>query len=185
MAIYDNNGTTNYEIGKLYDNNGTTNYQIGKVYDHNGTTNSLIYTAEKLLVDGSTNSLGTPSIAGGRAEFYFSNGLMFNVWGEYDVWFEQTYTFPNKINATGYSTLCFDWNIVTNGYGQTQTIFKLNGNPIQYTGWQYVNNSTVRNSGTTRVAISGTSNTFSVFTNPYALGSGIGSQTYITRMWLE
>ena len=46
MAIYDNNGTTNAEIGKLYDNDGTTNYQIGKVYDNNGTTNSLIYSAE-------------------------------------------------------------------------------------------------------------------------------------------
>lgn len=43
MAIYDNNGTTNAEIGKLYDNDGTTDYQIGKVYDNNGTTDSLIY----------------------------------------------------------------------------------------------------------------------------------------------
>lgn len=43
MAIYDWNGTTTHEIGKLYDNDGTTNYQIGKVYDNNGTTDSLIY----------------------------------------------------------------------------------------------------------------------------------------------
>lgn len=54
MALYDNNGTTNAEIGTLYDNNGTTNYQIGSVYDHNGTTNSLIYTAESVLLPSSS-----------------------------------------------------------------------------------------------------------------------------------
>ena len=47
MPIYDNDGTTSHEIGKLYDNNGSANAQIGKVYDNNGTTNSLIYSAEQ------------------------------------------------------------------------------------------------------------------------------------------
>lgn len=46
MAIYDNDGTANYEIGKLYDDDGTANHQIGKAYDHNGTAASLIYSAE-------------------------------------------------------------------------------------------------------------------------------------------
>lgn len=46
MPIYDYDGTTNYQIGKVYDNDGTTNYQIGKVYDNDGTTNSLIYTSD-------------------------------------------------------------------------------------------------------------------------------------------
>lgn len=54
MAIYDNDGTTSYEIGKVYDNDGTTNYQIGKVYDNNGTINSLIYNAEFLAVKDNT-----------------------------------------------------------------------------------------------------------------------------------
>lgn len=45
MAIYDNNGTTSYEIGKLYDNDGTTSYQIGNAYDNDGTNSYLIYTA--------------------------------------------------------------------------------------------------------------------------------------------
>ena len=49
MPIYDNDGTTNYQIGKLYDNDGTTNYQIGKVYDNDGTTNYLIYNVEMAL----------------------------------------------------------------------------------------------------------------------------------------
>ena len=43
MPIYDNDGTSSREIGKLYDNNGSTNSQIKEVYDHNGTTSSLIY----------------------------------------------------------------------------------------------------------------------------------------------
>lgn len=56
MAIYDNNGTTNSEIGKLFDNDGTSNHQIGKVYDNNGTTNSLIYSAAYNIVPGITAS---------------------------------------------------------------------------------------------------------------------------------
>ena len=51
MAIYEGNGTTNYEIGKVYEGNGTTNNQIGKVYEGNGSVNSLIYTAETIILD--------------------------------------------------------------------------------------------------------------------------------------
>lgn len=47
MAIYDNDGTSDREIGKLYDNNGTTNFQIGKAYDNDGASNHLIYSAEE------------------------------------------------------------------------------------------------------------------------------------------
>lgn len=49
MPIYDHDGTTYYEIGKLYDDDGTTNYQTGKVYDNDGTTSSLIYSAEETV----------------------------------------------------------------------------------------------------------------------------------------
>lgn len=52
MAIYDNDGTTNTEIGNLYDNDGTTNYQIGEVYDNDGTTNSLVYASNLYLWSG-------------------------------------------------------------------------------------------------------------------------------------
>ena len=59
MAVYDNNGTANAEIGKLYDDDGTTNYQIGKVYDNNGTTDSLVYNADFILFQAnSVNNLG-------------------------------------------------------------------------------------------------------------------------------
>lgn len=65
MAIYDNNGTTSYEIGKLYDNNGTTSSQIGKVYDNNGTTNSLIYQSQVFVID--TSQSVTPNTWGVKA----------------------------------------------------------------------------------------------------------------------
>ena len=51
MALYDNNGTTDAEIGKLYDNDGTTNYQTSKVYDNDGTTNRLIYSADEIFFE--------------------------------------------------------------------------------------------------------------------------------------
>ena len=45
MPIYDFNGTTNQEIGKLYDQNGTTANRISKVYDYNNSTNAEIWTS--------------------------------------------------------------------------------------------------------------------------------------------
>lgn len=46
MPIYDNDGTTSYQIGKVYDNDGSASHQIGKVYDNNGTASSLIYSGD-------------------------------------------------------------------------------------------------------------------------------------------
>ena len=43
MPIYDFDGSTSREIGKLYDNNGTTSSQIKEVYDNDGTTSRLVY----------------------------------------------------------------------------------------------------------------------------------------------
>lgn len=47
MAMYDWNGTTASELGKVYDWDGTTSHQLGKGYDWDGTTNHLIYNAEE------------------------------------------------------------------------------------------------------------------------------------------
>lgn len=65
MAIYDNDGTSTREIGKLYENNGTTNNQIGKVYDYDGTSSYLVYSAEEQYSPGTTPSRYSPSGAGG------------------------------------------------------------------------------------------------------------------------
>ena len=56
MAIFDNDGTSNHEIGKLYDNDGTSSHQIGKVYDNDGTNSYLVYSAEEAYL--SSNGLG-------------------------------------------------------------------------------------------------------------------------------
>lgn len=61
MPIYDNDGTTKYQIGKVYDNDGTTKYQIGKVYDNDGTSNYLIYSAEEEYFNGGFSSYGYTS----------------------------------------------------------------------------------------------------------------------------
>lgn len=65
MPIYDYDGTTSTQIGKVYDYNGTTSTQIGKVYDYDGTTSTLIYSAEEKksatakAVTGWDNSYGS------------------------------------------------------------------------------------------------------------------------------
>ena len=53
MPIYDYDGTTTYEIGKVHDYDGTTTHQIGMVHDYDGTVAKLIYTAETVLQGGS------------------------------------------------------------------------------------------------------------------------------------
>ena len=56
MAIYDNDGTTSREIGKLYDSNDSVSSQIGKVYDNDGTTSRLIYNAESVVIGSSPDN---------------------------------------------------------------------------------------------------------------------------------
>lgn len=58
MPIYDNDGTTEYEIGKVYDYNGTTWNQIGKIYDNDGTTDTLIYNAEAVVIGPNADYTG-------------------------------------------------------------------------------------------------------------------------------
>lgn len=58
MAVYDYDGTTSREIGKLYDNNGSTSSQIDKVYDNDGTTSRLIYQSSVVL----TNLVGSAQV---------------------------------------------------------------------------------------------------------------------------
>lgn len=100
MAIYDNDGTTNYIIGKLYDNDGTTNNQIGKVYDNDGTTNHLIYSAEEQYFPGTTPSRYSPGGAGG----YTANSTNWscNVSNGTNV---NSVTSCLKINMTGIKTI--------------------------------------------------------------------------------
>lgn len=72
MAIWDNNGSTSTEIGKLYDNNGTTTTQIHIVYDNNGTTSYEIYRAEETLFSGLTQETPGAYSLGQKTEKYSS-----------------------------------------------------------------------------------------------------------------
>lgn len=128
MAIYDNNGTTNYEIGKLYDNDGTTNHQIGKVFDWDGTTNSLIYSAEKPIFDNGIVDPYTPTVYI-QDNFSSENGYHVNfreegaTIGNYlEVRHNSTYAVSNAwysnngridisgIDATGFTTVKFNFS---------------------------------------------------------------------------
>lgn len=112
MAIYDNNGTTNAELGKVYDNNGTTNTQIGKVYDNNGTTDSLIYSAELVIYKNGA----IDSEIGGFTTYNSNSGGTYSTSGTYLTISRPyagnviplTYVKGNKaIDLTSYSTLTF------------------------------------------------------------------------------
>lgn len=108
MAIYDNDGTTRYEIGKLYDNDGTTNYQIGKVYDNDGTTNNLIYSAEETIFPPRTTTwtrsgVSTDSNANDERIYTYCNGSSQTN--------SQMYT---TLDLTSFNTITFT---ATSGYG--------------------------------------------------------------------
>lgn len=102
MAIYDNNGSTNAEIGKLYDNNGTTSTQIGKVYDNNGTTNSLIYQSETKYVNTPVYKSGVYLIGSS-----ITNDKNWDILGWYDVSNSSVITVQNtKTTSQGATCTC-------------------------------------------------------------------------------
>lgn len=113
--IYDNNGTTSYQIAKIYDHNGTTSTQIGKVYDHNGTTSSLIYTAETLLYENGTSNTSliggwdNRSTGGGSITFQ-STYMQFSYYNDpnLNLWSHGIVYTKNKINCAGYTKLCLN-----------------------------------------------------------------------------
>ena len=112
MPIYDNDGTTNYEIGKLYDNDGTADHQIGKVYDNNGTANSLIYEAELMIYQNGVYDSST----GGFVKYEAKNSGGFSITSTYLRIFADRYDTVggntwvrtiNPIDLTNFSTLTF------------------------------------------------------------------------------
>ena len=118
MPIYDNNGTTSYEIGNLYDNDGTTSYQIGKVYDNNGTTSSLIYSSdENVLTSGvtaypagytsreATHTCSSTSLTMTTKSVFGSGGGIHNVYTNttFDLTGMSTITFTVSTTAAEYN----------------------------------------------------------------------------------
>lgn len=112
MAIYDYDGTTNYEIGKIYDYDGSSNHQIGKVYDYDGTTNRLIYSAEE------QHSLSVSVQQGSGSK----------------NWKDATFVVPSGFTKIKDIT-------VNNGtsYGATETVFRLFRNNSVVTTYTFMN----------------------------------------------
>ena len=117
MAIYDNDGTIDYELGKVYDNDGTADYQIGKVYDNDGTADSLIYTAEKVLYnrgDLCTDITGGWSTSKYSADGWHTSNITMSKAAESlnttlskdDDNMCGSFFTTNKVDLTGYSKLC-------------------------------------------------------------------------------
>ncbi|MBR2028067.1 MAG: hypothetical protein IKA10_03615 [Oscillospiraceae bacterium] len=99
MAIYDYDGTTNREIGKVYDYDGAKNTQIGEVYDYNGSVNALIYE------DG--------------LDVYPNTAYK---WGVYDT------STGNKVNDITFSGNVLEWSVTNDLKGISPTIsFDLTG----------------------------------------------------------
>ena len=128
MAIYNNDGTTDYEIGKLYDNDGTTDYQIGKGYDNDGTINSEIYSAEAIFFSNGTlhqafaiqekNDYGTISISGSNLVLGAYNGC-----ASWVGW---------RVNVNGYKTLKLTVSSIDNPKGDGVFAFAAVYNPPSY-----------------------------------------------------
>lgn len=145
MAIYDTDGTTNNEIGKLYDDNGTTNHQIGKVYDYDGTTNNLIYSAEVTLLDiaeGVDNTGGfTGKIVDGGGSIGFitkaSTGYRLNISGLGSSWGTARFFTKNTINFSLYSTITVTYKIEGLSSGNTVASLILNDNKTHTNGVDY------------------------------------------------
>lgn len=77
MAIYDNDGTTSYQIGKVYDNDGTSSHQIGKLYDHDGTSNYLVYTAvPNIVVPNQSDYPASAWVKGSRVTVAYSGNTV-------------------------------------------------------------------------------------------------------------
>ena len=121
MAIFDNDGTALCEEGKMYDSDGTADFQIGKIYDNNGTADSLIYNSETVLLDGSTNLLGTPAAFYGSSDGIKKCSFSQQSDGSYLGTFELEGSgirkggmqFPNLIETGGATTLeiQFSWTM--------------------------------------------------------------------------
>lgn len=180
MAVYDNNGTTNSEIGKLYDHDGTASHQIGKVYDFDGTTDSLIYSAEQYLFNyGLVSGYGWTA---GRNGTINSDNL--RVWETATDFYSLVNT-TDKVDLTGWSTL--------KGYALFNNSTYIGGHvglgvntSVSTRNWTRVDSidstaSTADTYQTFTVDISSLSGSYYVI--PYCYSANAGARFY--KIWLE
>lgn len=194
MPIYDNNGTTNYEIASLTDYNGTTYSQIGTVYDYNGTTSSVIFSAEYTVLEGATSNAGSPSIViydsgDGRSTNLSSAG--WRVQGNGRV----CAALANKVTLSGYSYINF--TVTANdvfisgstGYAalgyRTDSKTWINAMGVSVSTKTVI--STYGQTGTFQVAINSSDASGYIIVEEMSQGSGISSSCGLTisKIWLS
>lgn len=191
MPIYDNDGTTNYQIGKLYDNDGTTSTQIGKVYDNNGTANTLIYSSDMTLFDAGktveyTGGWNTAISIGTSFNFIVGQKLQIQQIN-YAASTSAKIISKAKIAISGFSALKFTYTATKGGNGT----FTYGISPVT-TDWDVYDTATnltkytrlsASGSGTASVNVSGVSGSYYVRLSVF---DSTGNSTLsVTKIWLE
>ena len=119
MAIYDYDGTSTHEIGKIYDYDGTTTYQIGKVYDYDGTSTHLIYSAEEIILNNNDYATAITGgyVGGNKPNGAYQDGVLVSSGVELPVtaYIQKTMWTNNAINLSQYSKMTVTYT-VSNSY---------------------------------------------------------------------
>lgn len=120
MPVFDNDRTTQHQIGKIYDNDRTTSHQIGKVYDWDGTASHLIYSAEYDVLNETDFTIYTTRYAnmlGTLVDYGSYLNLSAQCWnGAHDGVVNAISN--NTFNLTGMSKLTFTISGVNTGWGE-------------------------------------------------------------------
>lgn len=191
MPIYDNDGTTTYQIGKLYDNDGTTSTQIGKVYDNNGTANTLIYSSDMTLFDAGktveyTGGWNTAIYTGTSFNFIVGQKLQIQQIN-YAASTSAKIISKAKIAISGFSALKFTYTATKGGNGTftygispvttDRDVYDTDTNLTKYT------RLSASGSGTASVNVSGVSGSYYVRLSVF---DSTGNSTLsVTKIWLE
>lgn len=198
MPIYDFNGTTSQEIGKIYDFNGTANSQIGKVYDNNGSASSLVYSGETVLYEANvfnTDAWGalTWKTVGGASYTLNSDSIYASVYNDpnKNQWSHVTFGSSNKVNLVGFSTLNMEVmfaKTTTKAGFLIQSSLDIGGDNPQYSSktvkYGYCTSAEART--TFSFDLSSLQGSYCVVTDVGVNGSWyVSGKAYIYKIWLE
>ena len=187
-------GLVKYKISKICDADANnTKYPIGKVYDYDGTTKRLVYSSTMVILDGSTNTAGTPAFHktdsgdGNHRTWVDSGGWRVQGNGRVSA------ALNNKVTISGYSYLCFEItanNVFTgNGYAafgyRTDTKGWINAAGV--TVDTRVVWTTYGQTGTAKVQIRSGDSSAYIIVEEMSQGVGISSDCGVTikKIWLE
>ena len=175
----------------MFDNNGTSSTQIGKVFDNNGTTSTPIYTSEVMLYNaGSTSEYAggwqSAVISGSSFDFTIGSKLEIKQVNYVASTSAKIYS-KQKIAISGTSTLKFTYSATKAGNG-TFT-FAITPSTTEWDVYDTSTNLTkftrisTSGSGTASVNVSGVSGSYYV---RFSVFSSNGNSTLsVTKIWLE